>query len=611
MDYAAWTVIALTLGVLVLLVLDRAPLDVIGIGLLVALVLTGVLDFQEAAAGFSNYVILTLAGLYVVGEGLNRTGAVEFIATRVLRYSRGSTTKLLFLVCLITAAVSSVLNNTGVVVIFIPLLLGVSRTTGIPASHLLMPMSFASILGGMCTLVGTSTNLLVSGVAVEKGLEGLGMFEMTPLGVILVVAGVAFMALTTTRILPHRTSLTMMMAEGSEREYVTELLIGPTSPLIGRPYKEVFADAGPRLLFFVRKEEMVRPPYFNETVQPGDAILLRGHVEEIIQLQEKLGLKFVHDVQVDPQEMRFYELAVSPHSSLLGHKVSDLRLHRDFGMVVVAVLRAGQHIHERASNLVLRPGDLLLVCGDRRNEPRLRASQDFFLIESGRERTHIKERARRALWVAGVVILLFSLKSLPDLPFLPEDRQLHHLIPVPHAALLGALLMVATGCLTARRAYRAIDWPILLFVIGTIALGDAMDETGVAAKAAQGILAVFEPYGPVAVVSALLAICILFNALISHAAVAVLLTPIAIAAGRAMGEHLAPEHAEPILRACVLAIAFGGSICFATPVGHQTNLMVYGPGGYKYADYLRLGLPLSLIVWILCSIGIPWMTGLL
>ena len=607
-------VLGLALGALVLIITERATFDAIGIGLLVALVASGILTVDEASRGFANYAVLTLAGLYVVGEGLTRTGAIDFVARGVLQSSAGRPSRIILLTGLIAAAISSVLNDTGVLVVFIPIVIGMARETGIPASHLLMPLSFAALLGGMCTLVGTSTNLLVSGAASNAGLEPLGMFEMTPVAVPMALLGILAMAWLGPRVLPQRTSLSTQMAAGSPREYVTELAIGPTSPLIGKSYAEAFDGAKVKLLFFVRDEAMNFPPFHDAPqIREGDVVMLRAGVDDLAGLQAQLGLRMIHDLKIAQHELRFFELAVSPRSAVIGHRVGDLRLHRDYGVTTVAVLRHGHHIGKRASELLLRPGDLLLVCGDAAVEARLQGSTDFFLIQASQPKAVRRGHARRALAIAGLVVLLFASKAFSKLHLFPSGLDPHSVVPIPMAALLGAILMVATGCVTARRAYRAIDWPILLFVVGMLALGEAMGKTGVATSAADGILSMFSGLGPAFVVSGLLLTCIVFNALVSHSAVAVLLTPIAVATGRGLADSAGLEAGTPeanaLLRACVLAIAFGGSICFATPIGHQTNLMVYGPGGYRYSDYLRLGLPVSLIAWIVASVGIPLLTG--
>lgn len=601
MGFDAIFVVGLTFLVLVLLVLEKASLDAIGLGLMVVLVGAGILDLGEALRGFSNYAVITIGALYVIGEGLNRTGAVEFLARMVLRYSGGGERRMVLLVCLIAAAVSSVLNNTGVVVVFVPVLLGLSRSSGVSASRLMMPLSFATILGGMCTLVGTSTNLLVSGVAENLGQRPLEMFEMTPLGVPLALVGVLFMTLLAPRLLPKRHSLSAMVGGAGAREYVTELVIGPTSPLVGRTYATAFAPAGVEMLFFVRDEQMHWPPYFEERIEDGDVVMLRGKVDDLANLQNSLGLKMVSGITFDPKTMEFFEVAVAPHSSQVGTRLGKLHFWRDFNAVIVAVLRDGHHIRERASQLELRPGDLLLVCGDVQAQRKFSASSDFYLLRGAQEHVVLRDRARRAMAVAGGVVVLFSLYSVFHFRW----------VPLPMAALAGAVGMVGLGCLPAARAYRAVDWPVLVFVVGTLALGLAMEKTGAAAFFAHGLVGALRDLGPAAVLSGLVLMCLIFNAVISHSAVAVLLTPIAVGAAQEIAA--APDFdGDPatLMRAFILAIAFGGSICFATPIGHQTNLMVYGPGGYRYSDFLRLGLPLSLLTWILVSLGLPWITGI-
>ncbi|HEX9794988.1 MAG TPA: SLC13 family permease [Planctomycetota bacterium] len=597
-------VIALTFGVLVLLVTRRAGLDAIGIGLLIALAASGILDYRHAVEGFGNKAVLTIAGLYVVGEGLTRTGAVEFLAGLMLRYSGGGERRMVLVSGLIAAIVSAFLNNTAVVVVFIPVLIGMAQRTGVPASRLLMPLSFAALLGGMCTLVGTSTNLIVSGAAEDAGQPGLTMFEMSPLGIPLMLICLVFMAFFAKRLVPVRHSLTTQMPSGGMREYVTEIVIGPTSSLIGKPYHDVFGDVGMNVLFFVRGEEMHWPPYFDELVVEGDVLMLRGGVADLADLQTTYGLKYVNDLHFDPRTMLFFELAIAPNSPDVGRRVEELNLWRDYGAVTVAVLRAGQHIRERASRLMLRAGDLLLVCGDEASQTKLRASSDFYLLTGAHKRIKLRGHARRAMGIALGVVALFAANSMFGL----------EQVPLPFAALGGAIAMVATGCVSPRRAYGSIDWAILVFIVGTLALGRAMENTHAAGFFAHGIIGVLADSGPAAVVSGLVLLCIVFNALIAHSAVAVLLTPIAIqaAAEYSSTAGFAPDgpQATAIMRAFILAIAFGGSICFATPIGHQVNLMVYGPGGYRYSDFLRLGLPLSLLAWIVVSIGLPLITGI-
>lgn len=608
-------VVVLTLLVLVVLVTERATLDVVGVGLLVLLVSAGellrifdpsfdpsaqLLGATEALSFFGNTAVLVIASLYVVGEGLSRTGAVEFFARGVLKSSGGNERLLVLMVCLVAGLCSAFLNNTAVVVVFVPVLVDMASKTGISASRLLIPMAFATILGGMSTLVGTSTNLLVSGVAQSMGHDPIGMFEMTPVGLPLLLVLVVLIALFSRRLLPSRYSLTAMMAGSGHREYVTELSIGPTSTQIGRKYADAFTDVRADLLFFARGEEMVWPPYFNETIEAGDVVMLRGGVDEVASLQDELKLKLFNESRYDPKSMQFFELAVSPQSALIGRQIGDLHLWRDYATIIVAVLRNNQHIRERASKQVLQPGDLLLVCGEDSSQARLRASSDFYLLTGAHKWVLLRGKARRALTIIVGLMAAFTALSIYGRGDL-----------LPVAAMAGAVAMVASGCLHARRAYRAIDWSILLFLVGTIGLGQAMANSGVADLTAGAIVHTLDGAGPLAVFAGLTLLCAVLSSVISNQAVAVLLTPIALSAAGTLSSEtgMDAEATAGLTRAFLLGIALSASVCFATPIGHQSNLMVYGPGGYRWADFLRIGVPVSLLAWIGICILVPLVTG--
>jgi len=593
-------VAAVTIVALALLISGRVTIDVLGVAMIVAVVAPGIVELKDALSGFSDTTIVTLAGLYVIAEGLTRTGALEFVARATLRFSRGSERRALLLLCSTAAVMSGFVSDTAVVLVFLPIAIGLARDLGAPPSRLLLPLAYSALLGGMLTLVGTSINLFVAGAA-EKSIAAhgggpapLGMFTMTPIAAGVSAVGIAFIVLFARRLLPDRTSVTGALAGVPAREYVTELAIGPASPLLGRPFAEAFpAGQGARLLFFVRDECSHFPPFIGGTLKAGDVVVLQGDVQQLSDLQARLGLKMVGNQRLDPVAMVFVELAVSPRAQVRGRRIADLDLHRDYGCSVVAVLREGHHIRERASELRLRPGDLLLVCGREESLPRLQASSDFYVLTGARQPLVLRQNARRALVVLGFVVAAFIAGSTFE-GLWPDVKKW---LPISLVSLAGAVAMVASGCLTARRAYRTVDWPILIFVVGAFALGKAAENTHLAQLCAERMVAGLARFGPLALVSGFVLLTTLLHQFIAPYALVVLLTPIAMETARLM-----PGGADVV--PFVLAVAFGGSNAFTCPMGHQVNLMVMGPGGYRYADYLRFGIPLGLLVWLLVTLGL-------
>jgi di/tricarboxylate transporter len=585
-------------GSLALLVSGKVTIDVLGIGMMVAVVAPGIVKLEDALAGFSDSTIVTLAGLYVMAEGLTRTGALEFVARATLRWSKGSERMALLLLCTTAATISGFVSDTAVVLVFLPIALGLARDLRVPPSRFLIPVAYSALLGGMLTLVGTSINLFVAGKAAQfvashgGGASPIGMFTMTPIALVVNVVGVAYLVLFSRKLLKDRTSVTGALSSVAARAYVTELVIGPTSPLLGRPFADAFPEGeGPKLLFFVRDERSHFPPFIGGTLKAGDVIVLQGDVQQLTDFQAKLALKMVGSTRFDPASMVYTELAISPRAQIRGRRIADLQMQRDYDCSVVAVLREGHHIRERASELELRAGDLLLVCGKEDSVDKLRASTDFYLLTGQAQRVVLRQNARRALTVLGVVIAAFVASSSLEAT-LPAIKKW---LPIALVSLAGAVAMVALGCLTARRAYRTIDWTILVFVVGAFALGKATENTKLAELCAKAMTSGLSRWGPLAVVSGFVLLTTVLHQFIAPYALVVLLTPIAMEAARMMpGANVVPF---------VLAVAFGGSNAFTCPMGHQVNIMVMGPGGYRYGDYIRFGVPLGVLVWIVVTVG--------
>ena len=485
------------------------------------------------------------------------------------------------------ALLSTFVNNTLVVVTFLPVITTICKDTGIAPSRLLIPLSYASILGGMCTLVGTSTNILVHGQLVEAHQPGLSMFEMTGCGVVLAGIGILYMSLVGRHLLPTVPSLANQTGTEAVREFVTEITVGPGSPLIGA----LVADIGKRKkgerarpVMLVRNEHLMGPPFENLRVKADDSLMVSGLVQDLAVLRRESDSDIgpMSSDRYDPRTMTFFELVLTPNSGLVGRPVKDLALKREHNAAVAGLLRAGQHHRQRFAEMTLGGGDVLLAFGDDRSKESLRKSRDFHLIEGIGEHVNHLEKAPAAFLITAAVIAMFVTGVLD----------------IAIAALLGALLMVLTGCLSVRRAHHAVNWPVLIFIVGALALSKGAEQSGANEALAHAINDAFGGLTPHVLMSGLFMCTIVLTEILTNNAVAVILTPVALAVGKAAGYE--------DFRALVMAVVFGASCCFANPLGYHTNLLVFGPGGYRFRDFLKVGLPLDLL---LCGAGIiiiPW-----
>lgn len=565
---------------IVLLALDKISMSMVGLGMIIAMTLwPGLIDARTALSGFANPAVITVAALFVVGEGFLRTGAASMLADKILHSTGGKELTLLLLIMIMAAVLSAFVNNTLVVVTFLPVITTICRDTGVLPSKLLIPLSYASILGGMCTLVGTSTNILVDGVLQEQGRRGLSMFEMAPAGIVLAGAGMLYLAFVGRRLLPAIPSLATQAGAGSIREFVTEITVGAKSPLIGVPVAEIGATGGgkgARPVLLVRGERLHNPPFGNMKVKEGDNLMVSGGVQGLTALQRAEESKADKEEggeqdRYDPRTMTFFELALTPSSGKVGRKIGDLRIKQEHGAAVAGLLRGGKHLRERFADLRLGHGDVLLAFGDDRSQAAIRRSPDFHLIEGIDESVYLTEKAWLACLILFGVVLLFVTGWME----------------VPMAALLGAFATVVLGCLSVRQAHLAVNWSVLAFIAGTLALSKAAGASGLNEQLGGVIRDTLGSHGPTVMVGGLFLFSIVLTELLSNNAVAIILTPVAIAAGQAAG-------VDP--RPLVLAVAFGASCCFANPLGYKTNLLVFGPGGYRFRDFLKVGLPLDLLL---------------
>ncbi|MFQ5655737.1 MAG: SLC13 family permease, partial [Planctomycetota bacterium] len=597
MTWEIFAVLCMLGGALVLFASELLAVDLVAILLVLALVFSGLLDIHDALLGFGHPAVIGVGALFIISEGLLRTGALGILANRLERWSRSSERRLTVLLLVIVAVSSAFLNNTPVVAMFIPVVLGLCLRIGINPSRLLLPLSYAAILGGTCTLIGTSTNLVVASLVAEReGLRALGMFEFTGLGVILSVSGILYLLFIRRRIPPRQTitSLTAGPGDRRMREYVTELEIRAGGSFAGRRFGETPIAEGHdvRVIQIIRGEEILWPPFAEVILEEGDALVISGKIEDLIEIQREEGLASLEEIlsseelEVEGRETELAEILVLPNSPFAGQTLEQARFRSHFGVNVVAIQRHGMHLRKKIFQHPLRIGDLLLVQGTAAGLGRVGSEEGLVLMAGVEDVIVRRRRAPIALGILSIVVVLLSLR-------------LFHMATV---ALTGAVAMILSGCLPVGKVYKAIHWRVLILIAGTLALGRAMETTGTAEWLAHGIVDIFELVGPRGLVVVILVMAALLTECISNTAVAAVLIPVALQvaaqAGVAAGHEISPYP-------FVMAVAYGASCSFLTPIGYQTNTLVYGAGGYRFADFLRLGAPLVLVVWTLGGLLIP------
>jgi di/tricarboxylate transporter len=538
--------------------------------------------------GFSNPAPVTVAAMLVLSAGLIRTGAVVKLSIAISRLA-GSTELAQMTVILCTVGVlSAFINNTAAVAMFIPIVLGIARDRKISPSKLLIPLSFAGILGGICTYIGTSTNIIVGSILEDHGEAPFRMFEFTPLGSLFLVLGVAYLLFFGRRFLPARRTEEDLTADYHLREYLTELVIEPRSRLIGKTLKESDLSVANDIvvLDIHRDGEGLGSLLFEVVLRAGDEMIVKGNIDNIMRIREAEGVAIRPRVKFSDEDLQspdvmLAECVISASSGLIGRNLKSIDFRKRFQATVLAIRRHGGEIRDKLGEVTLHYGDTLLIQGRRDRLRSLRNSQEFMLIM---EDTSMP-RYRRDKMAAAVAIFAAVVTAA-----------VLGILPIMVAALLGALAMVLVRCLTIQEGYEAVDLRIVFLIAGTLSLGLALQKTGGAQLIADQVIQIAGPYGPRAVLAVLYLLTMLLTELMSNNATAALLTPIAIAIADGLGVDVRPF---------AFCIAFAASASFLSPIGYQTNTLVYGPGGYQFTDFFKVGLPISLTVWILSSLLIP------
>jgi di/tricarboxylate transporter len=603
------TEIALTLAVIVITLIafirEWAPPDVLALSILCLVVALGLVDPVKMTDVFRNEAPLTIAALFVIGGALERSGAVDHIGNMLRTRLSGNLRLAILGFSAMAAFFSAWMNNTAIVAILLPMTLGFARSKDIPASRLLMPLSYASILGGCCTLIGTSTNLLVNGALKDLKVTPMSMFELAPVGVPLAIAGVAYLTIFGPRLIPARSSITGSLDIDSRATPLHHILVGAASPLIGHRLAETELGnrkQGVHVLEVRRKGARVMLPLSEIIIEKNDRFLVairsRGSgSREPEPLLSRIGAELLSTI-----DGLVSELVVRDESSLIGTTLARADFRQRYNSVVLAVHRGGDNITDRIAALPLEMGDTLLVITPRNNLDALESTRDFVLTDTPDEPSPEEARHHRPLhvilaWSALVGVVLTA--TVTDLlngsfPWIPR-------VPIHYAAMVGALALLWLRVMTPREAYASIDWQVLLMLYGLLGLGMAMQNTGTAVWLAKGMVQLAESlvspeHLPMLMLWLVFLLTLCLTEVLSNNATAVMMIPIVVTLAAELGVSPRPF---------IIAVTVSASCAFALPMGYQTHMMVYGPGGYRFTDFLRVGIPLNVICWVTACSLIP------
>lgn len=596
--------IALTLGILIFALICFAtewfPVDFTALVVAILLMVFGIVTPEEGISGFSNPATITVMAMFILSAGISRTGAIQIVGDWLLKWGGKKTQQQTFVMGTLVGGITAFINNTAVVAVFIPIVEDWCKKQKIPVSRMLMPLSFATILGGTLTLIGTSTNLLASSISEQLGYGKFGLFQFTEAGFIKFIVGIIYLALASPWLLPNRSKNNNNNDSYEKtyqlKDYVSELVISPRSNLI----KETLRSSEIQRKFDVDVLEIIRngihfsQPFADKVLAAGDILLVRGTKEELLRIRDERGLDILPDIkfqeenlteQLTDNEEGIAEILILSNSRLVGSTLKDIRFRQRYNATVLAIRRGEEVLNDRLGQTPLRFGDLLLVQGPRESLSGFQTTRELLVIEqSSREGLRL-EKAAIAIAIGVGIIVAAAL----------------NLMPILVSALVGVVLMVLTGCLKPGEIYGAIRWDVIFLLAGLIPMGIAMEKSGATSWLADKILIVGNNFSGFWVLIFFYFVTTILTEILSNNASVILMIPIAVKVAEAL-------TINPF--AIMFTVTFAASNSFMTPIGYQTNTMVYSPGGYRFRDFTRFGAPLSLIQGIITPFLVIWLYGL-
>ncbi|WP_136652152.1 SLC13 family permease [Paracoccus aeridis] len=579
-DWAAIATLAIVAVTFVLFVRERQPPEVIAIGAAAVMMLLGLLPYDEAVSALSNAAPWTIAFMFIIMGGLLRTGALDVLSRRVADHAGQRPVLTICALFAVVAVASGVMNNTPVVAVMIPIVIQVARRAGISPSKLLIPLSYFTIMGGMLTLIGTSTNLLVDGVVQKQGMEPFGIFDILPVGLVVTLAGGAFMALVGHRLLPDRASLSGFLTNRAEMKYFTEIAIPEDSGIVGMNINDVkmFKREAVRVIDVLRGDASLRRDLDSVVLQPGDRIVLRSELADLLEIQENKDLRALD--KLSSVQTQMVEVLISPGARMIGRRLGDLRLRRRYGVYPVAAHRRNQNIGRQLDDLEIRVGDTLLLEG---------APEDIARLVSDMDLTGVTHPSAKPFRRGHAPIAALALLAVVGLAAFD-------VAPILVLSFMAAAVILLTRCVDPDEAFDFVEARLLAMIFAMLAIGGALEHTGAVQLVVDAVAPYLQGLSPFWTLFCVYFLGLILTEVLSNNAVAVILTPIAIQLAIQLGHDPRPF---------VVAVMFSASVAFATPIGYQTHMMVYGPGGYRFSDFMRVGIPLDIVTGVVACLAIP------